>query len=94
MKKIAIYIRKSVKGDENSISLEAQTEVIKHYFKGENKFTVYKDDGFSGGNTNRPAFQKLMADAMENKFDTVACYKLDRIARNTLDFLTTFNTLK
>ncbi|MDM0481072.1 recombinase family protein [Clostridium perfringens] len=94
MKKIAIYIRKSVKGDENSISLEAQTEVIKHYFKDKNEFVVYKDDGFSGGNTNRPAFQELMADAMEGKFDTVACYKLDRIARNTLDFLTTFNTLK
>ncbi|AOY53659.1 recombinase family protein [Clostridium perfringens] len=94
MKKIAIYIRKSVKGDENSISLEAQTEVIKHYFNDKNEFVVYKDDGFSGGNTNRPAFQRLMADAMENKFDTVACYKLDRIARNTLDFLTTFNTLK
>lgn len=94
MKRIAIYIRKSVKGDENSISLEAQTEVIKHYFKDKNEFVVYKDDGFSGGNTNRPAFQKLMADAMEGKFDTVACYKLDRIARNTLDFLTTFNTLK
>ncbi|WP_300259384.1 recombinase family protein [Clostridium sp.] len=94
MKRIALYIRKSVKGDENSISLEAQTEVIKNYFKSENKFTVYKDDGFSGGNTNRPAFQKLMTDAMEGKFDIVACYKLDRIARNTLDFLTTFNTLK
>lgn len=94
MRKIAIYIRKSVKGDENSISLEAQTEVIKHYFKDKNEFIIYKDDGFSGGNTNRPAFQKLMADAMENKFDAVACYKLDRIARNTLDFLTTFNLLK
>ncbi|MGG5461460.1 recombinase family protein [Clostridium sp. B9] len=93
MKRIAIYIRKSVKGDENSISLEAQTEVIKHYFKDKNEFIIYKDDGFSGGNTNRPAFQKLMADAMENKFDAVACYKLDRIARNTLDFLTTFNLL-
>ncbi len=94
MKNIAIYIRKSVKGDDNSISLEAQTEVIKHYFKKENKFTIYKDDGFSGGNTNRPAFQKLMHDATQNKFEAVACYKLDRIARNTLDFLTTFNTLK
>ncbi|HAT4125281.1 TPA: recombinase family protein [Clostridium perfringens] len=94
MKKIAIYIRKSVKGDENSISLEAQTEIIKHYFKDKSEFIIYKDDGFSGGNTNRPAFQKLMADAMEGKFNTVACYKLDRIARNTLDFLTTFNTLK
>ncbi|MDU1308500.1 MAG: recombinase family protein [Clostridium perfringens] len=94
MKNIAIYIRKSVKGDDNSISLEAQTEVIKNYFIEECNFTVYKDDGFSGGNTNRPAFQQLMNDATMNKFDAVACYKLDRIARNTLDFLTTFNTLK
>lgn len=94
MKNIAIYIRKSVKGDDNSISLEAQIEVIKNYFKEKCNFTVYKDDGFSGGNTNRPGFQKLMIDAATNKFNTVACYKLDRIARNTLDFLTTFNTLK
>lgn len=94
MKNIAIYIRKSVKGDDNSISLEAQTEVIKNYFKEKCNFTIYKDDGFSGGNTNRPAFQKLMIDAAANKFNAVACYKLDRIARNTLDFLTTFNTLK
>lgn len=94
MNKVAIYIRKSVKGDENSISLESQIEVIKHYFKDKNKFIIYKDDGFSGGNTNRPSFQRLMTDATENKFDTVACYKLDRIARNTLDFLTTFNLLK
>ncbi|WP_415288273.1 recombinase family protein, partial [Clostridium perfringens] len=94
MKNIAIYIRKSVKGDDNSISLEAQTEVIKNYFKEKCNFTIYKDDGFSGGNTNRPAFKQLMSDSAMNKFDAVACYKLDRIARNTLDFLTTFNTLK
>ena len=94
MKNIAIYIRKSVKGDDNSISLEAQTEVIKNYFKEKCNFTIYKDDGFSGGNTNIPAFKQLMSDSAMNKFDAVACYKLDRIARNTLDFLTTFNTLK
>ncbi|MDH2337028.1 recombinase family protein [Clostridium perfringens] len=93
MKKIAIYIRKSVKGDENSISLEAQIEVIKSYFKEKCEFIIYKDDGFSGGNINRPAFKELMNDAAINKFNAVACYKLDRIARNTLDFLTTFNTL-
>lgn len=93
---IAAYMRKSVKGDENSISIEAQLETIKSYFIKEKncEFVPYIDDGFSGGNTNRPAFQKLMDDAHYNKFDCVACYKLDRMARNTLDFLTVFEEFK
>lgn len=93
--RIASYLRKSVKGDENSISIEAQLETIKSYFKGESiEVTTYIDDGFSGGNTNRPAFQKLMEDVKYNKYDVVACYKLDRMARNTLDFLNVFESLK
>lgn len=93
--KIAAYLRKSVKGDENSISIESQLEIIKNYFSKENcHYTVYSDDGFSGGSTNRPAFQKMIDDAMNNKYDVIACYKLDRMARNTLDFLNTFEELK
>ena len=93
--KVATYLRKSVKGDENSISIEAQLEIIKDYFKKDNcTFVVYKDDGFSGGTTNRPAFKKMMDDAKYSAFDVVACYKLDRMSRNTLDFLTTFEALK
>lgn len=93
--KIAAYLRKSVKGDENSISIESQLEIIKNYFSKENcNYTVYSDDGFSGGSTNRPAFQKMMNDAMDNKYDVIACYKLDRMARNTLDFLNTFEALQ
>lgn len=93
---IAAYMRKSVKADENSISIEAQFETIKSYFARDNncEFITYIDDGFSGGNTNRPAFQKLLEDAHCNKFDCVACYKLDRMARNTLDFLNVFEELK
>lgn len=94
--KIAAYLRKSVKGDENSISIDAQLEIIKDYFRKEKnaEYTVYKDDGFSGGSTNRPSFQKMIEDASSGKYDVVACYKLDRMARNTLDFLTTFEMLK
>lgn len=95
MKEIAIYTRKSVKGDDNSISINSQIDVIKNYFKQEDcNFTIFKDDGFSGGNTNRPAFKELLIEVNKNKYDIVACYKLDRIARNTLDFLTTFESLK
>ena len=96
MKRIAVYVRKSVKGADKSISLDSQKEIIKNYFRNEDavEFIDYIDDGFSGGTTNRPAFQRMMADAMNKELDIVACYKLDRIARNTLDFLTIFNTLQ
>ncbi|MBS5306444.1 recombinase family protein [Clostridium sp.] len=91
--KIAAYLRKSVKGDDSSISIEAQLEIIKNYFNKENcEFTVYEDNGFSGGNINRPAFTKMMQE--RNNYNVIACYKLDRMARNTLDFLTTFEMLK
>ena len=91
--KIAAYLRKSVKGDDSSISIEAQLEIIKNYFNKENcEFTVYEDNGFSGGNINRPAFIKMMEE--RKNYNVIACYKLDRMARNTLDFLTTFEMLK
>ncbi|WP_338631309.1 recombinase family protein [Clostridium baratii] len=95
MKKIAIYSRKSVKGDDSSVSIESQIDIIKKYFDNDiSDFEIFIDDGFSGGNTNRPAFKQMMEFVVTNNFDAVACYKLDRIARNTLDFLTTFNLLK
>lgn len=94
---IAIYVRKSVSGDEKSISITGQEEMCKDYFKhkgNNNKFTVYTDNGFSGKTTYRPAFEKLLIDASEGKYDAVVCYKFDRIARNTLDFLTVLELLK
>ncbi|HHD2591119.1 recombinase family protein [Clostridium perfringens] len=51
------------------------------------KFKVFEDEGFSGGNTNRPTFQKMLRMAQLNEIDIVVCYKVDRIARNILDFL-------
>lgn len=92
--RIAIYIRKSIAGDDRSISLEAQKEMCMNYFKGENTFEVFQDRGISGKNTNRPAFKKLTKMVSNKEFDIVVCYKFDRIARNTLDFLTTLELFK
>ena len=47
----------------------------------------YRDDGMSGGHTERPALQQLRNDARQRAFDCVVIYKLDRLARNTRDFL-------
>ncbi len=92
--RIAIYTRKSVSGDERSISLDAQKELCMNYFKGENTFEVFQDRGISGGNIERPAFGELSRRVSNNEFDIVVCYKFDRIARNTLDFLTVLELFK
>ncbi|MDU7212520.1 recombinase family protein [Clostridium sp.] len=92
--RIAIYVRKSVAGDDRSISLESQKELCTNYFKGENTFEVFQDRGISGKNTDRPAFQELSRRVSNGEFDIVVCYKFDRIARNTLDFLTTLELFK
>lgn len=47
---------------------------------------VYEDEGFSGGNLERPQFKKMMSDAKDKKFSAIVVYRLDRISRNIGDF--------
>lgn len=92
--KVAIYTRKSV-AIENSESIETQIELCKSYFKNSNvEFEVFEDEGFSGGNTNRPSFKRMMSLAKLNSFDVVAVYKVDRIARNIIDFFKIYEELE
>lgn len=91
----AIYSRKSVftgKGE----SIENQIELCKEYGErlGVKDYLVYEDEGFSGGNTNRPKFQELIKDAKNKKFDVLICYRLDRISRNVADFSATLEILQ
>lgn len=93
--RIAIYSRKSKftgKGD----SVENQITLCKEYadshFDVEN-INVYEDEGFSGGNIDRPRFQQLLKDVEKKKFDVLICYRLDRISRNVLDFSSTLELL-
>lgn len=96
MIKIAIYCRKSVE-KENSISVDNQLEFCKtHFLNLYNfcEFFEFKDDGYTGSNINRPAFTQMMSLARERKFDIIASYKIDRIARSTVDYLNIFEELK
>ena len=87
----AIYSRKSKftgKGEsiENHIEL-CKNQLINKYGKDiENKILIYQDEGFTGYNTNRPKFQKMMKDIKEKKIKVVIVYRLDRISRNVSDF--------
>lgn len=84
MAEIAIYARKSV-FREDSISIESQIEMCVYEARGE-EYKVYQDNGFSGKDTDRPAFQQMLTDIQNGRINKVIVYKLDRISRSVLDF--------
>ena len=97
MKKVAIYSRKSVftgKGE----SIENQIEMCQEYYirnyGNDVEFIIYEDEGFSGGNTNRPKFKEMINNIKSKEFDTLICYRLDRISRNVADFSSTLELLQ
>ena len=79
-----IYARQSV-DRKDSISIESQIDFCKYELKGGN-CRVFKDKGYSGKNTDRPEFQKLLGEIRKGKVRRVIVYKLDRISRSILDF--------
>ena len=81
---LAIYARQSV-DRQDSVSIESQIEFCQYETKGQ-PFETYVDKGFSGKNTDRPAFQRLTEDIKSGKISRVIVYKLDRISRSILDF--------
>lgn len=91
-RKYAIYSRKS-KFTGKGESIENQIELCKQFlnskFEGvsEDELLVFEDEGYSGKNTNRPEFQKMLKAIRNNEVKIVACYKMDRISRNLSDFV-------
>ena len=75
---VGIYPRKSVYRD-NSDSVKVQVQLCKDYagiiFKDrEITFRIYdQDEGFSGKNTNRPQFQKMMQEIKKGGCDYLVC---------------------
>ena len=85
----AIYSRKS-KFTGRGESIENQIELCRQRLRSmevpEEQIVVFEDEGFSGGNTQRPQFQAMMREIRAGKIQGVICYRLDRISRNVLDF--------
>ncbi len=86
-----IYSRKS-KFTGKGESVENQIEMCRNYIAahfGETaaqRVRVFEDEGFSGGNLQRPQFRKMMQEAKKTPFAAVVVYRLDRISRNIGDF--------
>jgi site-specific DNA recombinase len=98
----AIYTRKSSEeGPEQEFnSLDAQREAGEAYVRsqaGEGWALVaerYDDGGSTGGNTDRPGLQRLLADIEAGKIDCVVVYKVDRLSRSLLDFAQLMRTFE
>lgn len=93
---IALYARQSVER-ENSVSIETQLQYCRAALRPPEHAQpteTYIDEGCSGGNINRPAFQKLMRDIENGRVCKVVVYKLDRISRSLVDFVGILQTFK
>ena len=97
--RIAIYSRKSKwtgKGDSVENQLAMCREYLTHvlHIPEDALILEYEDEGFSGKNTNRPGFLKMLEDMDKEHFDYLVCYKLDRLGRNLLDLTTLMEKLE
>lgn len=93
--KIAIYSRKS-KATDKGESIDNQIHMCKEYANTHfdaPEFSIFVDEGFSGGNTNRPQFKILIDELKKGLYDVLICYRLDRISRNVSDFASTLDIL-
>jgi site-specific DNA recombinase len=90
----AIYTRKSTEEglDQEFNSLDAQREAAEAYIQSQRQlgWTLvtqrYDDGGFTGGNLDRPALQRLLEDVDAQRIQCVVVYKVDRLSRSLLDF--------
>jgi DNA invertase Pin-like site-specific DNA recombinase len=90
----AVYTRKSTEEglEQEFNSLDAQREAGEAYVASQRHegWTLiqdhYDDGGFSGGNMERPALKRLLADIAARKIDVIVVYKVDRLSRSLSDF--------
>jgi site-specific DNA recombinase len=98
----AIYTRKSTEEglEQEFNTLDAQRESAEAYIKSQAHEgwvclpDPYDDGGFTGGNMDRPAVKRLMADIEAGKVDCVVVYKVDRLSRSLLDFARMMETFE
>lgn len=85
---IACYARKS--NEKKNDSVENQLSIIRSYIKRQKEFLdaeilQFSDDGFSGIDINRDAFQELLSKVRQRGVDVIVVKDLSRLGRNYLD---------
>ena len=84
----ALYLRVSTEEQAaEGYSLDAQRMMLEDYCiaEGWDAVKVYEDDGYSGRNTKRPSYQRMMSEM--DQWDLIVVIKMDRIHRNSRNFM-------
>ncbi len=84
------YVRLSVEdsGKPGADTIEAQRELVSGFIASQADMAfcgLYCDNGHTGTNFERPAFQRLMDDVRNGKIDCIVVKDLSRFGRNYLD---------
>ena len=88
---IALYVRlseedeKKEKKQDESSSVKAQKTMLELYAKNLDDVNLYKfyvDDGYTGGNFERPAFQTMMNDVLDKKINCIIVKDFSRFGRD------------
>lgn len=93
----AIYLRVSTSYQADRDSLPMQRKDLVGYCEyalNISDYAVFEDAGYSGKNTDRPAFQKMMMQIRNGMYSHLLVWKIDRISRNLLDFAQMYEELK
>jgi site-specific DNA recombinase len=93
----ALYARVSTREQASEgESLDEQIAKMKAYckYQGWEDFEIYREEGFSGKNTSRPAFQRMMSDVERGNIQKVIMKKIDRLSRSIVDFENTYKTFE
>ncbi len=90
-KTVAIYARVST--DKQKVDMQLNEL---RAFVNRSGWKVYKefiDEGYTGSNTQRPAFTEMRHEARKRKFDILLVWKLDRLSRSLKDLINTLDEL-
>jgi DNA invertase Pin-like site-specific DNA recombinase len=87
--KVAIYARVSTEEQTTATQIKACTEFCQR--NNHEVYKVYEDTGISGMKQSRPAFDEMLADMRQYRFNCVMVTKLDRIGRSLQHILALFD---
>ena len=96
--KVAAYCRVSTDKEDQANSFENQQRYFREYINHQpdwELYEIYADEGITGTNTKkRAAFNRMIDDARQHRFDLIVTKEISRFARNTLDSLAYTRELK
>ena len=87
----AIYARLSIENsgkDDDGASIENQVDACREYVSASEDlelYKIYEDNGWSGTNMNRPAWEEMMDDVRAGKVRAIVVRDLSRFGRNYLE---------